>query len=891
MGLAFEHPWALLLALAGIAAVWLADRRYRLGSASLKRKASLGARMILCVLMALAIAGPSVLTGSGAAARWVLLDVSDSAKDVRPQEEQMVADALEALPDGQRAGVIAFGGDAMVETPMSENPSFTGVHAAVDTQSTNLDEALRLAAALLPDNGAGGLELVTDGKAEVSQATVDMLAARGVRVDVLTFSQETGADAQVSRLEAPVEAYEGQIVPLRVLADANTDMNATLVLYQNGEPVATREVELKKGENRFAFSVEALKTGVVTYEARLVSARDTQARNNSAAAYVRVSGAPAVLMVSEGGTADALFAAAGMRVETIAPSAMPAAADGYLPYDAVILNNVDYEAASEMQWQALEAAVRSLGRGLLALGGDSSYALGGYRGSVAEGLLPVRIDVRDKQRMPALALIICIDKSGSMTAGQFGSTRIEVAKEAAMSAVEVLNEHDFIGVIGFDDTAKWVVPFQNAADLGAIQSQIGTLRADGGTAFYSALYEAYQTLMESDAPQKHVIFLSDGEPADSSFENVALAMQKGGITLTTVAVGSGADSRLMQLLSTLGGGRSYAVGEFDNIPRIFTKETLMVGGQYVQNRTFTPVITENSELTNFEGFPTVDGYLTTVEKPTAHVALASDTEDPLLAWWNVGAGKAVAWTSDAEGAWTNGFLRWEDAPRFFGGMLAKALPGADRDGALESGVSGETLNVRYTLEEAEGGRAEAEVVLPDGTRQALGLAETAPGQFDGQLDAPSEGAYAIRVTYTQEDGTAHTQEGGAVRGFSQEYDLMQAEGKSLTKLAEQTGGRMLAGAADFWQTPVERATSRQSLRELLCVLTLIWLLMDIALRKLPWEELLGHARPQGQQTQPRRVTKAAKPPKARTAEKQARAQAAQDTTDALLKAKQARRGQ
>lgn len=237
------------------------------------------------------------------------------------------------------------------------------------------------------------------------------------------------------------------------------------------------------------------------------------------------------------------------------------------------------------------------------------------------------------------------------------------------------------------------------------------------------------------------------------------------------------------------------------------------------------------------------------------MALASDTEDPLLAWWNVGAGKAVAWTSDAEGAWTNGFLRWEDAPRFFGAMLAKALPARIATARWKAGVNGETLNVRYTLEEAEGGRAEAEVVLPDGTRQALSLAETAPGQFDGQMDAPSEGAYAIRVTYTQEDGTAHTQEGGAVRGFSQEYDLMQAEGKSLTKLAEQTGGRMLAGTADFWQTPVERATSRQSLRELLCVLTLIWLLMDIALRKLPWEELLGHARPQGQQTQPRRGTK------------------------------------
>ena len=138
--------------------------------------------------------------------------------------------------------------------------------------------------------------------------------------------------------------------------------------------------------------------------------------------------------------------------------------------------------------------------------------------------------------------MICIDKSGSMTSGQFGATRIEAAKEAAMSALEVLGERDNIGVIGFDDTAKWVVPFQSVSSLSDVQSQIGTLRADGGTAFYSALDEAYRVLQAAQTPQKHVIFLSDGQPADTGFEEIALAMRKSGITLTTVAVGSDANT-------------------------------------------------------------------------------------------------------------------------------------------------------------------------------------------------------------------------------------------------------------------------------------------------------------------------------------------------------------
>ena len=597
----------------------------------------------------------------------------------------VAGEALSALPDGERAGVIAYGESAMVEVPLSAEPSLSGLHTQPGGEASDLDGALRLASALLGESG--GLTVISDGKSEVSAATVEMLTGAGVAVDVLRLETQGGADAQVSELTAPASAYEGQSVTLRAVVDATQSMQATLALYQNGELTATREVELSPGENRFAFTDVAAQSGIVTYEARLLTSDDTNAQNNSAAAYVRVSGAPKVLLAGTNAGVLSLLEAAGFQAEQREPGSMPLSAEGYLAYDAVVLDNVDYDWMNERQWQALDGAVRTLGRGLCVLGGDESYALGGYRGTLLEELLPVTIDVRNKLRMPALSLVIAIDKSGSMTAGQFGLTRIEVAKEAAMSAIEVLTERDFAGVIGFDSSAMWVVPFGPVTDLADIETRIGTMRADGGTAFYSALDEAYQALIKADTPQKHVIFLSDGQPADSGFENVALAMRKAGITLTTVAVGTGADARMMELLSTLGGGRSYQVGEFDNVPKIFTKETMLVGGSYVQNRTFTPVITEISSLTDFEGFPSLDGYLTTLEKETANVALVSDADDPLLAWWNAGAGTVLAWTSDARGAWTQNYLIWENAARFFGNMVSRVLPGESGQGTLTASVT------------------------------------------------------------------------------------------------------------------------------------------------------------------------------------------------------------
>ncbi len=200
------------------------------------------------------------------------------------------------------------------------------------------------------------MTVVSDGKAALSASTMDLMAAAGVRVDVLPLETASGPDAQISELIGPAEVYEGQAVPLSVTIDASADMAATLVLYQNGEATDTREVTLKAGENRYAFSLVAQKTGVVTYEARLVSREDAQSRNNGLAAYARVLGAPNVLLVEESNTAEKLFSASGMRVERIRPAAMPSGADGYLAYDAVVLNNIDFAAATQQQSQALDEA-------------------------------------------------------------------------------------------------------------------------------------------------------------------------------------------------------------------------------------------------------------------------------------------------------------------------------------------------------------------------------------------------------------------------------------------------------------------------------------------------------------------------------------------------------
>ena len=874
MSLEFARPLLLLLLPAYIALIYLIDRRGGRRSRRIKHRVARVMRCLLTCLCVLALAAPSVVLPGGQQAVWILADASASARGMQDQMTQSVRTALENKDASVNAGVIAFGGNAMVEKPLAQDGTYNGVTTAVDAQASDLSSALTLASALLPEDAQGRIVVLSDGATEDVRAAAQQLAARGVTVDYQSFSGDALPDAQISQLNVPSRVYQGQSFTVTVQVTANHDTTGTLVLYQNRTPVSSREVTLRRGDNTFTFRDTAADTGVVTYEARLISEGDSCAQNDSMGGYVYVQGAPKLLLVEgrqgEGSEMAAMLSAAAMQYETVLPAQLPYDAEQLRQYDGVVLVNVDYDAADEEQWAALDSAVRVLGRGLTVIGGDSSYALGGYRGSRLEDMLPVTIDVRNKLDLPSLALMLVIDKSGSMSDGMFGTTRLELAKEAAMRAAEVLTPNDQVGVIAFDDAAKWVVNLQKAEDVEAIQNQIGTIRPGGGTAFFTALYEATYALMNAQAQQKHIIFLTDGEAGDTGYLQLCDIMQQNDITLTTVAVGSGADQATLRTLAQQGGGRAYAANEFDNLPKIFTKETYLVSGSYVQNRTFTPVITEQSALTDFDGFPQLSGYLAATEKSLAAVSLMSDREDPILAWWQYGAGRVVAFMADSRGAWTSEFLQWDQAAAFYGGMAAFTLPGEEREGQLTTERQGDALRIVYTApEDAQTGLSTSvTALLPDGTQTQLALQESAPGVYEGEIAAAQLGAYALRVE--QRDASGELQrvmEGGAVNGYSGEYDLRNQNAEStLPYLSALTGGREITDSAEMLKSTHAVVRARRDLTQPLLWALMVLLLCDIALRRLSWDVALErylNARRAARQQPPRREkpTETAQKPK------------------------------
>ena len=830
MSFEIAHPLRLLAIPVCCALVWFAAHLQK--SRSLKERVSHVLRHVLIVLTALAFAGVSLLTASSDRSAWLVLDLSASANG-----EETVSLAKQALQEAgdRKTGVIVFGQHAAVEKSIGSSAEFTEIHADVDRGGSDLGEALALASALLPSDANGGIAVIADG---MVTGVEDWLKTNpSVPVNTLQTAAKSGADAQVTEIRVPATLYQGQKYTTLVTVHSNTAGEATLLLSENRETPETRKVTLRKGENTFAFESTAERTGVIPCEAQILLDGDTVPANNLAGAWTVVAGEMNVLLAEgksgEGTELKKMLESAGMKVRVIPLSMLSEQASDLWAYHTVALVNADAGQMTDGQIAALDEAVRTLGVGLAVFGGDSSYALGGYRGSELEKILPVTIDVKNKEDLPSTALVICIDKSGSMADESWGISRLQLAREAACSALDVLNARDSAGVIAFDDAGKWVVPLQNVTDPAAMQEQIRTIRLGGGTAFFSPLKMAQQALTGVRAQYKHVIFLTDGEAGDTGYQDVVREMAEQGITVTTVAVGEGADTYGMRNLAEIGNGRMYYAGPFDSLPKIFTKETMMISGAYVQNRTFTPVVTD-ATMTDFEGFPTLDGYLATTEKPLATVSLCSDREDPVLAWWQYGAGKVACWTSDVEGGWTGSFLKWDEAPAFFGGIVSFVLRVQESSGEakLEDG------KLRFTAEGDEelldrAAKAEAEILRPDGTKETIQLTQTSAKTFEGAADTDQAGAYAVHVSVRDRLGNEIlASDCGAVLSWSREYDLRAEDDGILARLSEETGGKKLEGTEGLLDFRDTSARKRRDLTWILALLAGLLFLFDVAQRRL-----------------------------------------------------------
>ncbi len=847
--LTLTTPWTLvLLVLLPVTAVTGYARLRRLPG----RRAPLvlTLRLLILGLLVAALAGPEWRTTERRVAVMFLVDASGS---VGPggQRAGMTWAARATLAAGaqDQAGMVLFGAAPRLAVPLAHyktlpDPTEPGVDA------TDIGAAVRFGLALLPPGVTGRLALLSDGRATTGDAdgALALALARGVPIDTVAITPPARRDALVRAIDLPRAARVGARVPLRITLHSTDATTATLTVSIDGV-TDQQTIGLPAGDTVLRTEQRFDTQGVHTVRVRADAPGDQLPVNNTLDAAT-VVGPPGrvLLVVTDPAAATGLAAAlarARLTVQPSLPKTLPAAATAYHGYDEVVLDDVPATALTSAQQRALRDATHA-GLGLLAIGGSHSFSAGAYAHSALEDALPVLSISTPRHVSAPLALMLVLDKSGSMADDVNGVAKVDMVKVAAASALDKLNDGDSVGVLAFDDTNHWIVPFhavQGRADKARIRAQINTLSADGDTYIYPALSAAEKSVLTVPTVYRHIVLLTDGQgEQDAPFDTLIGRMRREHITLSTIGVGTDVQQDELKQWAKEGGGAFHYVSDPHDIPRLIVNEARYgtTGNAQVTGHIKLGVAAASPLLRALAGqaLPAISAYDTTSPKATAQVSVQSATGDPVLSSWQDGLGRAVAWTSDAGTQWAPAWSParqqqfWVDAAHW---AMRGPAPGAQtpqltlHDGVLQVSQSLSTPTGLFD----DSASPRVRVVMPDGEARVVALALTAPGSYTSAVPATQAGVYTASPVTGDRPSAASGDSAAAVVPYPAEYASLGVDTAFLTHLSEASGGRVLTRPADaFAHDGLPDTITWAPLWPALLLLALLLFPLDVALRLL-----------------------------------------------------------
>lgn len=850
MPLEFENPGFLWLGLLIPAAV-LALRYTLIDSSRGQRILSFLVRVLILLLLVLALAGALWTSKSRSVALWVLGDLSDSVPESALAQITNLYQRIqsEKPAEGKLALALFAAKSDWIDVP-GESTSAKPIQLSDDNlkTETNIELALRQAAQTLPHNAFKRVLLLTDG----NQTQGDALAAakrirrQNVKIFTQAYEAEERDEVLLEDLLVPTEVQKGQSFAVAAIAHATKTSEASFTLYRDGFKVGERQMTLQPGANSIAFTETQAKEGITRYELRVAASEgDFYADNNVASGIVSVAGEPRVLLL-ERNEQDARYLARALEAESIGVEiregrGMPGRLDELAQYDAVLFSDVPATELSVPKMRLLRSYVEDLGGGFVMIGGEESFGLGGYYRTAIEDVLPLRMRSEKKKDTPSLAMMLIVDKSGSMS-----GDKIELAKEASIAAVELLNERDYVGVIAFDHDPHNVVDIQGAGKMGIVQT-ISQIQAGGGTSISPALAMAQESLFGIAATFKHVILLTDGHSQPGDFAGIVDQLAGDAVTVSTVGVGDGADGALLQDIARWGKGRYYFTADAYDIPQIFTKETMSASRSSLVEEPFLPQIFQDRQVIrsiDWEQAPFLFGYVVTSPKATAEVSLVTERGDPLLAVWQVGLGRCAAFTSDAKSRWAADWISWPQFGQFWAQLIRSVLRSSLNQGAettIKSRGNAGSLAldcVNASRQFLNGLNTDVQLIRPDLKVEKTSVRQVGPGRYavDFALDQTGSYLFKIRQTIPRPDGEPEAFADitrGLTISYKPEYRRLRSNTNFLSEIANVTGGQSNPETEDLFALDKDESVPiRHALWPSLLIAALLLFVLDVALRRL-----------------------------------------------------------
>jgi hypothetical protein len=395
-------------------------------------------------------------------------------------------------------------------------------------------------------------------------------------------------------------------------------------------------------------------------------------------------------------------------------------------------------------------------------------------------------------------------------------------KKTALEAVKALSRLDLAGIVEYQGSsqASWVHPLSEVGDMSAISRSINNLMFGDMFDYGPAIQLALQGLTSVDAGAKHIIMITDGDAQPPSTRQLQ-QLKKEKITVSTVGVypHNPGDLARLKMIADATGGRHYEVVDqngLGQIVQIFIKEAQTVKRSLIwEGDPFVPSIAPiaSETMRGITGVAPLSGYVVTAEREgMALVTLRGKENDPIMAMWQYGLGRSVAYTSDATTRWNPAWVGWPGYKAFWEQHVRWAMrPSGSANMRVTTEKDGDQTRVIVDALDPAGERLnfakfKARVATPDGKGADVELQQVGPGRYEGRFDTKLAGSYVVSMRYAAPKSDGGIMEGSVqsavTKPFADEFRALTDNAPLLQQVAAMTGGKVLSGdpaADDVWR--------------------------------------------------------------------------------------------
>ncbi|MDX2041016.1 MAG: VWA domain-containing protein [Acidobacteriota bacterium] len=853
------------------------------------------ARLALLALILLALSGLAIQLPSRAGTVVIVADRSLSMPaNAKAAEREAIELVQRAMSSDDRLAVVSFGQNSAIERS-PQTGAFAGFTNQIQADASNLNDAVEKALSLIPPDAPGKILVISDGRwtGKDPASAAARAASRGVAIDFRSLQRSVAGDLAIAQIDAPVTVTPGEAFMLTAWVKSPASQEINFELLRGGQTLAAGKTNVSAGLNRLTFRDLAEAPGAQRYSIKISgpsgnNADDPIPENNSAKILVGVQGPRPLLILTSGENSGLarLLEGGGLKVKAQKPEDADWSLDALAGFSGIVLENVSANKVTERGMDALSVWVKESGAGLMMTGGKHAYGAGGYFKSPLEPLLPVSMELRQEHRKLSLAIVVAMDRSGSMAVPVSGNrTKMDLANLAAVQVLDMLAPTDEFGVVAVDSSAHII------ADVQSIEGNAAKIRRDilmvdsqgGGIFIYEALSNAADMLLKAKAGTRHIILFADAADSEEpgAYRELLRQCEQAGITVSVIGLGkeSDQDAYLLRDIAARGNGQIYFTESAEELPRLFAQDTIVVARSTFLEAT-TPIQTTGGLVTltgkQFSGLPAIGGYNLCYLRPNANLATVTTDEynAPVVASWQAGSGRVLAYTGEADGDFTGAIAGWGSAGEFFT-SLARWTAGDTANlpnnmlvtQQVKNGVSVIQLHLDPDRDNGTEPRPVGSGFSPPTVTTLRGIAGSKPTSEKAEMRWADADTMEISIPLTGSETALSTVEVPGAQPltlspvtlpYSPEFKPVEAdEGQTaLAKLAQATGGKERLELSGVWKD-LPRQPRLIEFAPYLLLTAILLLLIEVLERHTGL--VTAQALPVLQRLKPRQKTKLAKP--------------------------------